>query len=89
MSVRLEHYGEVFMWSMLYYLRNNPEKIKWSQRRRGLDETVVDEAVKYDKLWREYLTKLNELRHKHNVMSREIGKPVSYTHLTLPTILLV
>ncbi len=74
MSVRLEHYGEVFMWSMLYYLRNNPEKIKWSQRRRGLDETVVDEAVKYDKLWREYLTKLNELRHKHNVISREIGK---------------
>jgi len=35
---------------------------------------LVDEAVKYDKLWREALTKLNELRHKHNVVSREIAK---------------
>ncbi len=62
------------MWSMLYYLRNNPEKIKWSQRRRGLDTSIVDEALKYDILWRRTLTELNKLRHMHNVISREIPK---------------
>ncbi len=62
------------MWSILYLLRNNPEKIRWSQRRRGLDESVVDEALKLDLEWRKKLRELNELRHRHNVISREIAK---------------
>ena len=40
------------MWSILYLLRNNPDKLRWSQERRGLDPGVVDEAIKYDRLWR-------------------------------------
>ena len=39
------------MWSMLYYLRNDPEVIKKSMVRRGLDPNIVDEAIKYDALW--------------------------------------
>ncbi|MHA1582522.1 MAG: serine--tRNA ligase [Candidatus Baldrarchaeia archaeon] len=62
------------MWSILKLLRTDPEKIKWSQRRRGLDPNIVDEAVKYDTLWRKGLTELNELRHKLNVITAEISK---------------
>nr|MDO8043497.1 serine--tRNA ligase [Candidatus Baldrarchaeota archaeon] len=62
------------MWSILKLLRTDPEKIKWSQRRRGLDPNIVDEAVKYDNLWRKSLTELNELRHKLNVITAEISK---------------
>ncbi len=62
------------MWSMLYLIRNNPEKIKWSQRRRGLDEKIVDRAVELDRKWRKILTELNELRRKHNIISREVAK---------------
>ncbi len=59
---------------MLYYLRHNPEKIKWSQIRRGLDPKVVDEARLYDELWRDAQRKLDELRHARNVLARKIGK---------------
>lgn len=59
---------------MLYYLRNEPEKIKWSQRRRGLDVSIIDKALELDSSWRAELTKLNELRRQHNIISREIAK---------------
>ena len=61
-------------WSMLYLLRNSPGKIKESQRRRGLDPSVVDRARLYDEMWRQKLSELNELRHEHNVITREIAK---------------
>ncbi|MCD6380941.1 MAG: serine--tRNA ligase [Candidatus Odinarchaeota archaeon] len=61
------------MWSILYYVRENPEKIRWSQRRRGLDDSIVDEAIKYDKLWREELTKYNKLRHEQKKYSSKIA----------------
>ena len=62
------------MWSILYLLRNDPDKLRWSQERRGLDPGVVDEALKYDQLWRKALRELNELRHQHNVLSRQIAR---------------
>jgi len=62
------------MWSILYMLRNNPEKLKWSQRRRMLDESIVDKALEADMLWRKGITELNELRRRHNQISREIAK---------------
>ncbi len=62
------------MWSILYLLRNDPDKLRWSQQRRGLDPGVVDEALKYDRLWRKALKELNDLRHQHNVISRQIAR---------------
>ncbi len=62
------------MWSMLDLLRNNPDIIKWSQRKRGLDESIVDEAIELDREWRRSLTELNELRKQHNIISREVAK---------------
>jgi len=65
------------MWSMLYLLRNDLEKLKWSLRRRGLDESLADKAAEYDKIWRAKLSELNQLKHKHNVISRSIGRSKS------------
>ena len=62
------------MWSILYYLRNDPEKLKWNMRVRGLDDSVIDRALELDTLWRKTLTELNELRREHNRISREIGR---------------
>ena len=62
------------MWSMLYYLRNDPDKIKWSQSRRGLDPGVVDEARRLDELWRRAQASLDRLRHERNVVARRIGR---------------
>ncbi len=62
------------MWSILYYLRNDPEKLKWNMRIRGLDDGTIDRALELDTLWRKTLTELNELRREHNKISREIGR---------------
>ncbi|RLE88860.1 MAG: serine--tRNA ligase [Thermoprotei archaeon] len=62
------------MWSILYYLRNNPEVIKKSQIKRGLDPSIVDKALEYDRLWRQKLKELETLRHQRNIITREIAK---------------
>ena len=62
------------MWSILRLLREDPDKLRWSQQRRGLDTGIVDEALRYDRLWREALSELNKLRHEHNVLSRQIAR---------------
>ncbi|NIM45329.1 MAG: serine--tRNA ligase [Nitrososphaeria archaeon] len=60
------------MWSILDLLRTNPEKIEWSLTRRSLDLGMVDQARTYDRLWRESLQRLDELRHERNMLSKEI-----------------
>lgn len=60
-------------WSMLEYLRKNPEIIKKSMMKRGMDPSVVDKAIKIDLEWRKQYTRVNELRHQHNVLSRSIA----------------
>ena len=49
------------MWSILRLLREDPDKLRWSQQRRGLDPGIVDEALKYDRLWRKALSELNRM----------------------------
>jgi len=61
-------------WSILELLRRDPEKLKEYVRRRLMDPSIVDRALALDEEWRKLLTLVNELRHKHNVVSRSIGK---------------
>jgi seryl-tRNA synthetase len=58
------------MWSILKALRENPDLLYESQRRRGLDTEVVDRAIELDKKWRETLRRTNQLRKKRNELSR-------------------
>ncbi|MFZ8791147.1 MAG: serine--tRNA ligase [Thermosphaera aggregans] len=61
-------------WSILTLLRENPELLKTHVKRRFMDTSIVDEAFRLDQEWRRLLTEVQELRHKHNVISREVSK---------------
>ncbi len=55
-------------------LRENPELLKEHVKKRFMDPNIVDRAYKLDVEWRRLLTVVQELRHRHNVISREIPK---------------
>jgi len=54
--------------------RNDPEKIKASEERRGKDPEKVDQVVKLDEDWRESLQRLEELRATRNTVGDEIAE---------------
>jgi len=62
------------MWSILKALRENPEILFESQRRRGESTEIVEKAIELDKLWRKKLYELNTLRKERNELSRRIKK---------------
>lgn len=64
-------------WSILELLRSRPEELREHIRRRLMDTNVVDEAIRVDSEWRRIQTVINDLRHKHNVVSRSIGRASS------------
>jgi len=62
------------MWSILYYLRNDPEKLRWNLRARYMDDALVDKALALDREWRRLKKRLDELRHELNKLSSQISK---------------
>ncbi len=64
----------VLSWSILKLLREKPEVLKEHVKKRFMDPSIVDEAYRTDLEWRKTLTIIQELRHKHNVISKEIPK---------------
>ncbi len=57
-------------------IREKPEFVKENLKRRGDPELIrlVDKFLEYDGVWRESQTRLNELRRKRNLLSREIAR---------------
>ena len=53
-------------------IRENPEIVKQSMRKRNMETSAVDEVLVLDEEWREVLTEGNELRHRKNVLAEEI-----------------
>ncbi len=62
------------VWSVLKLIRENPKEYKKHVRRRGLDESIVDRVRELDILWRRKLQEVNEVRHKHNIVTRMIAR---------------
>ena len=54
-------------------LRENPDAIKASQRARGNDESIVDEAAKADATWRKTLQEFEALRAEQNAAAKLVG----------------
>ena len=54
-------------------LRDNPDAIKASQRARGNDEAIVDEAVAADATWRKTLQEYESLRAEQNAAAKLVG----------------
>lgn len=61
-------------WSILKLLRENPEELKKYVKKRFMDEALVDKAYELDVKWRKMLKEIDDLRHKHNVISRSIPR---------------
>jgi seryl-tRNA synthetase len=54
-------------------LRNDPDRIRESQRRRGEDESVVDRLIESDKQARDARQHFDELRNEQKTLSKQIG----------------
>jgi seryl-tRNA synthetase len=54
-------------------LRENPEAIKQSQRARGANESLVDEAVSADLIWRKALADFENLRAEQNAKAKLVA----------------
>ncbi|MBN2045214.1 MAG: serine--tRNA ligase [Anaerolineales bacterium] len=55
-------------------IRENPEAARAGMRKRGMDPSPVDEAVRLDSRWREVLLEAEALKAERNKVSKEIGK---------------
>ena len=53
--------------------RENQELIKNNLYKRGISEEIIDEVINLDRNKREILYKLDDLKHKKNTLSKEIG----------------
>ncbi|MEN3000004.1 MAG: serine--tRNA ligase [Acidilobaceae archaeon] len=64
------------VWSVLSLLRENPEELKKHVAKRLMDPALVDEAYRLDLEWRRLQVEVNEMRHRHNLITRSIPKAV-------------
>jgi seryl-tRNA synthetase len=58
----------------LTLLRENPDLLKEHVKKRFMDPGIVEKAHRLDLEWRRLLALVQEVRHKHNVLSREVSK---------------
>jgi len=56
------------------FIREHPEKVKASLKKRQISDEIIDEWLNKDKKFRELKTKLDSLRHERNIVSEEINK---------------
>ncbi len=55
-------------------IREKSKLIKASEKKRGFDQKNVDVVLDLDKKWKKELKKVEELKHKRNVVSLEINE---------------
>lgn len=55
-------------------LRENPDAVKASEKKRGKDPKRVELVLKLDRQWKKELKEVENLKHKRNLVSEEINK---------------
>src|SRR3989304_4761548 len=57
-------------------IRENPELVRRNLEKRGDHEKLklLDDLIALDREWRQFLTKVNELRHQRRIVTEEIAK---------------
>lgn len=58
----------------LKFVRDNPNIVGHVLINRNMDTELIDSLLKYDMAWRECLVEGDNLKHKRNVVTREIAK---------------
>ncbi|MGY0287955.1 MAG: serine--tRNA ligase [Candidatus Methanodesulfokora washburnensis] len=59
-------------WSILEALRKNPELIRESLRKRGMNQDLLEKAIELDLSWRKVLTETNKIRESRNRINKQI-----------------
>ncbi len=54
-------------------IRQHPEVVRASEKKRHHDPAIVDEVLKLDELWKKKQKEVEELKHQRNVVSEEIN----------------
>src|SRR3989344_5719840 len=67
----------------LNYIREHPEIVKTSEKRRHHDPAIVDKVLNLDLEWKKELKVMEELKHKRNVVSEEINQAKKQKNETL------
>lgn len=57
----------------LKFIRNNPDVVGCALINRNMGTELIDSLLKYDAAWRECLVEGDSLKHKRNVVTREIA----------------
>jgi seryl-tRNA synthetase len=55
------------------FIRDNPDVVRRTLRNRNMSTELVDLLLTYDTVWRDGLIKGDDLKHKRNVIAREIA----------------
>jgi seryl-tRNA synthetase len=57
-------------------IRDNPDIIRQDLRKRGMQAilSLVDQAIEEDRMWRRFKSEMEELRHRQNLLTIEIGE---------------
>lgn len=58
----------------IHFLREHPQEVKASEKKRGRDEKRVDRVLALDDQWRKALQHVETLKHRRNVVSEEINQ---------------
>ncbi len=59
-------------WSVLEALLNKPEEVRKMLRARGYSTDLVDEFLRVDREWKELKRRVEELRHEHNIITKNM-----------------
>jgi seryl-tRNA synthetase len=57
----------------LKFVRNSPDVVRHALINRNMSTELIDNLLEYDIAWRECLAEGDELKHKRNVVTREIA----------------
>ncbi|MGB9929929.1 MAG: serine--tRNA ligase [Methanosarcina sp.] len=57
----------------LKFIRNNPDVVGRALINRNMGTELIDSLLKYDAAWRECVVEGDDLKHKRNVVTREIA----------------
>lgn len=55
-------------------LRHRPDSVRRMLQSRGYEASLVDEFIALDQEWKRIKAEVEEMRHKHNVLTREVSK---------------
>src|SRR3989338_8721820 len=58
----------------IHFVREHPDIVKASEKKRNRDPQLVDEVLAADERWRKMLKDVEKLKHQRNVVSEEINQ---------------